>query len=94
MICACGVAAAAVDAGLTVTTQEFDVPFLQIQQRSADGGGTDLVAGTDLTAMTFAGSGDVTSTAVPVHLQLPPAGTSTSGCEAEDLAGLPAGEIA
>ena len=47
--------------------------------------------------MTYSGSGDVTAEVTPVDLQIPPAAdanTSTSGCEADDFAGFPAGNIA
>jgi Zn-dependent M28 family amino/carboxypeptidase len=46
--------------------------------------------------MDYAGSGDVTATLTPVDLQLPPgaANSSTSGCEAADFAGFPAGNVA
>ena len=51
----------------------------------------------DFLAMTYSGSGDVTANATPVDVQIPPgaeANTSTSGCEAEDFAGFPEGDIA
>ncbi|MHA6784579.1 M28 family peptidase [Pseudonocardia saturnea] len=81
-------------AGLAATTQEFEFPFFQVERESLASEGTEFVAGTDFATMTFSGSGDVTGTAVPVDLQLPPVGTSTSGCEAEDFADFPAGQIA
>jgi len=46
---------------------------------------------------TYSGSGDVTAVVTPVDLVLPPAAaanTSTSGCEAEDFADFPEGDIA
>jgi Zn-dependent M28 family amino/carboxypeptidase len=88
------VAAAARDAGLTVTTQEFDLPYFEIDSEALSSGGTEFVAGTDFTSMTFSGSGEVTGTAVPVDLLLPSTGGSTSGWEAEDFAGFPAGAVA
>lgn len=88
------VAEQAAAAGLTVTTQEFDFPFFQIISETLSAGGTEFVAGTDFTSMTFSGSGAVTGTAVPVDLLLPPTGGSTSGCEAADFAAFPAGAIA
>ena len=51
----------------------------------------------DFLAMTYSGSGDVTAEVTPVDLQIPPAAdanTSTSGCEADDFAGFPEGNIA
>jgi aminopeptidase Y len=46
--------------------------------------------------MTYSGSGDITGTLYNIDLVLPPAPTpgSTSGCEASDFAGFPAGGIA
>ena len=47
--------------------------------------------------MAFSGAGDVTATGRFVDVQIPPAATpntSTSGCEAADFAGFPAGTIA
>ena len=47
--------------------------------------------------LTFSGTGDVTATGRFVDVQIPPAptpNTSTSGCEAADFAGFPAGAIA
>jgi len=47
--------------------------------------------------MSYSGSGDVTAPLTPVDLVLPPgpvASTSTSGCEAADFAGFPAGNVA
>ena len=39
-------------------------------------------------------AGDVTAAVTAVDLQLGPGNTSTSGCEPEDYAGFPAGNIA
>ncbi|MEA2143250.1 MAG: hypothetical protein QOI64_1680 [Solirubrobacteraceae bacterium] len=47
--------------------------------------------------MSYSGSGDVTKPLTPVDLVLPPgaaANTSTSGCEASDFTGFPAGNVA
>ena len=49
------------------------------------------------TSLTYSGSGDVTATVTPVDVVLPPAtepNSSSSGCEAEDFADFPAGDIA
>ena len=43
---------------------------------------------------TGTGFGDVTATVTPVDLALDPPRASTSGCEADDFAGFPAGNIA
>jgi Zn-dependent M28 family amino/carboxypeptidase len=51
----------------------------------------------DFQIMSYSGSGDVTGPLTPVDLVLPPgaaANSSTSGCEAADFAGFPAGNIA
>ena len=53
--------------------------------------------GEDFLYMEFSGSGDVTADVTNVDLQLPPGpdpSSSTSGCEAEDFANFPAGDIA
>jgi Zn-dependent M28 family amino/carboxypeptidase len=92
------VAEQAAAAGLTVSTQEFEFPFFEelsaptFAQTAPTP--TTYVAGTDFATMSLSGSGDVTGTAVPVDLLLPPTGGSTSGCEAADFAGFPAGAIA
>jgi Zn-dependent M28 family amino/carboxypeptidase len=47
--------------------------------------------------MGYSGTGDVTAAVTPVDVQLPPgptANSSTSGCEAADFAGFPAGNVA
>ncbi|MBW0118408.1 M20/M25/M40 family metallo-hydrolase [Pseudonocardia abyssalis] len=81
-------------AGLTVTTQDFEFPFFQVESESLARNGRGYAAGTDFATMTFSGSGDVTGTAVPVDVALPPAGPSTSGCEADDFDDFPAGSVA
>jgi Zn-dependent M28 family amino/carboxypeptidase len=45
---------------------------------------------------TYSGSGDVTAAVTPVDVQVPPPAQpgSTSGCEATDFAGFPAGNVA
>ncbi len=50
----------------------------------------------EFTIMDYSGSGEVTAPITPVDLQLPPpqAPGSTSGCEAEDFAGFPDGNVA
>jgi Zn-dependent M28 family amino/carboxypeptidase len=85
------------EAGLTVTTQDFQFPFFQ--QNSAAFAQTaptpaEYADGKDYAVMSLSGSGRVSGTAVPVDLQLPPTGGSTSGCEAADFAGFGAGSIA
>lgn len=48
----------------------------------------------DFTYLSQTEAGDVTAAAVPVDIALGDGNTSTSGCEAEDFAGFPAGAIA
>jgi Zn-dependent M28 family amino/carboxypeptidase len=51
----------------------------------------------EFATMGYSGSGDVTAAVTPVDVQLPPgpaANSSTSGCEAADFAGFPAGNVA
>jgi Zn-dependent M28 family amino/carboxypeptidase len=50
--------------------------------------------GIDFATMTYSGAGDVTAVVQAVDLMIPPTGGSTSGCEAADFAGFPAGNIA
>jgi Zn-dependent M28 family amino/carboxypeptidase len=93
-------------AGYDVTIQEFEYPYFeelapaQLQQVSPVP--TDYpyfdVAG--FATMSYSGSGDVTAPTAGVDLALGTAewpadpSTSTSGCEATDFAGFPAGAIA
>jgi Zn-dependent M28 family amino/carboxypeptidase len=56
-----------------------------------------FVDGVDFGTIQYAGSGDVTAPLVAVDLVVPPppaANSNTSGCEAADFAGFPAGAIA
>jgi Zn-dependent M28 family amino/carboxypeptidase len=55
---------------------------------------TTYVEGVDFGAITQTDPGDVTAAVTPVDLQLGLGNTSTSGCEAADYAGFPAGNIA
>jgi Zn-dependent M28 family amino/carboxypeptidase len=55
---------------------------------------TTYVEGVDFGAITQTDPGDVTAAVTPVDLQLGVGNTSTSGCEAADFAGFPAGNIA
>jgi Zn-dependent M28 family amino/carboxypeptidase len=55
---------------------------------------TTYVEGTDFGAITQTDPGNVTANVTPVDLQLGIGNTSTSGCEASDFAGFPAGNIA
>lgn len=85
-------------AGYVVTQQAF--PFtayypqgpgtLQITAPTPD----DYEWEVDFTYLSQSDPGDVTASLVPVDLQLGPDNTSSSGCEAEDFTGFPAGAIA
>ena len=85
-------------AGYKVTRQEFDFfKFTDlggsILQQTAPGSVT-YVAGTDFIATPHSEEGDVTAAVTPVDLALGAGNTSTSGCEAADFTGFPAGNIA
>ncbi len=55
---------------------------------------TDYEYGVDFFTMSYSGSGSTTAAATAVDLDLGPGNASTSGCEAADFAGFPAGDIA
>jgi Zn-dependent M28 family amino/carboxypeptidase len=77
--------------GWTVTIDEFDYTFVgpsTLQQL------TPISATYETGAYTGTGYGEVTAAVTPVDLQLGLGNTSTSGCEAADFAGFPAGNIA
>jgi Zn-dependent M28 family amino/carboxypeptidase len=78
-------------AGWNVTIDEFDFTYVgpsTLEQLSP-------VSATYPTgAFTGSGSGDITATVTPVDVQLTTPNTNTSGCEATDFAGFPAGNIA
>lgn len=85
------------DAGYTPQVQSFDFPFFSenspsvLEQVSPDA--TTYTPG-DFSVMSFSGSGDVTAEVVAVDTDATATDASTSGCEAEDFAGFPAGAIA
>ncbi len=86
------------DAGYKPTVQTFQFPFF-VENAPAQ---LDRVSPTpkpyanpdDFATMSFSGSGDVTAEVVAVDTDLSPNAGSTSGCEAADFAGFPAGAIA
>ncbi len=89
-----------VAAGYTTTLQTFSFEFTgdrtpptlaQVSPLSVT-----YVNGTDFASMEYSGSGDVTAGVYAVDFVVPvsAAGSSTSGCQAADFAGFPAGSIA
>jgi Zn-dependent M28 family amino/carboxypeptidase len=85
-------------AGYNVHFQEFS--FLLVSDRTppvlqqVSPTAKTYVDGPDFQTMQYSGSGDVTAAVTAVDLHLPSTGGSTSGCEAADFAGFPAGTIA
>lgn len=83
-------------AGYAPQLQEFEFPFFQELSPAVleqVGPGAAIY---DTASFTFSGSGDVTAPVTMVDVQIPPAPapSSTSGCEAEDFAGFPEGNVA
>jgi Zn-dependent M28 family amino/carboxypeptidase len=85
-------------AGYRPTVQSFEFPYFQEKSAAvlARTNPTPKSYGNpaDFITMTFSGSGDATAAVVPVDTDRTPSDTSTSGCEATDFAGFPAGSIA
>ncbi len=85
-------------AGYTPVVQTFD--YLAFEDRGGSvlqqvgPGQVNYTEGTDFGVITQSDPGDVTAAVTPVDLQLGLGNTSTSGCEAADFAGFPAGNIA
>ncbi len=78
-------------AGWNVSIDEFPFTFVgpsTLQQL------TPVNAAYETGPFTGSGPGDVTAAVTPVDVQLTTPNTSTSGCEAGDFAGFPAGNIA
>lgn len=85
-------------AGYRPTVQAFPFPFFEElspskMERTAPTAKT-YANPADFITMTFSGAGDTTANVVPVDTDFTPSDTSTSGCEASDFAGFPAGAIA
>ncbi|WP_106402758.1 M28 family metallopeptidase [Actinocorallia populi] len=95
-------------AGYKPTVQEFQFPFFSenstaafeqltpdaVTYRPTPADGSSLG---DFFTMEYSGSGDATGTVRPVDVMIPPGAepnSSTSGCEASDFAGFPAGAVA
>ncbi len=87
------------NAGYDPQVQPFDFPFFEERSpatlaRTAPEPKT-YTAGTDFATMQYSGSGDVTAHVTTVDANFnQPGGDSTSGCEPEDFAGFPAGDVA
>jgi Zn-dependent M28 family amino/carboxypeptidase len=79
------------DAGYDVMLDEFPFQFQfpVVVERVSPG-----TASYESGAYTNSGFGDVTASVTPIDVQLGLGNTSTSGCEAGDFAGFPAGNIA
>lgn len=84
-------------AGYDVSFQDFSFDFFdeisppELGQTAP--GSVAYVAGVDMLTLEFSSPGDVTASVTAVDLQLGLGNTSTSGCEAADFAGFPAGNI-
>jgi Zn-dependent M28 family amino/carboxypeptidase len=85
-------------AGYEPTTQEFDYLAFEVIGPSAlqqvAPNTVTYVEGTDFGVITQSDPGDVTANVTAVDLQLGLGNTSTSGCDAADWVGFPAGNIA
>jgi Zn-dependent M28 family amino/carboxypeptidase len=82
-------------AGYAVTRQYFTYDkWEQTADSVLSAGSLALVDGIDFFAMTYSGSGSATGAVVAVDVVEPPVGGSTSGCEATDFSGFPAGAVA
>ena len=88
-------------AGYAVELQEFEFPYFEetgeAQLARTSPSPATYAAGTDFATMTYSGAGDVTAAVTAVDLRIPPGPTpsgNTSGCEAADFAGFPAGNVA
>lgn len=86
------------DAGYDVQIEEFPITSFSVESVSVsvDGSPADPLDSIDTAVLTFSASGTVTAPLTAVDLTLPPgnANSSTSGCEASDFDGFPAGNIA
>ncbi len=82
-------------AGYSVRKQEFTFPFFRELAPAQLAEVTPTATAIATHTMDYSGSGAVTASVVPIDVTVPPAPTpsSTSGCEAADFAGVPAGSI-
>jgi Zn-dependent M28 family amino/carboxypeptidase len=92
------VAQAMLNAGYDVLIQPFDfLSFRQLGPSTLEQTAPSPVAyaeGADYDLMDQTDPGDVTAAVTAVDIDLSPGNSSTSGCEASDFAGFPAGSIA
>ncbi|GAA3727741.1 aminopeptidase PaaP [Plantactinospora mayteni] len=85
------------DAGYQVTVQTYDFPVYSSRPALRPVGTPWPEPGRDFSVMHHSPAADLAAPVHPVDLTLPPGpvpNTSTSGCEAEDFTGFPAGRIA
>ncbi len=86
------------DAGYDPVVQQFDytafIPLGPSALQQTAPGQVTYVEDVDFGVVEQSDPGDVTAAVTPVDLQLGLGNTSTSGCEAADFAGFPAGNIA
>jgi Zn-dependent M28 family amino/carboxypeptidase len=82
-------------AGYNVTRQYFTYDkWEQTAPSVLSAGAPVLIEDVDFASMSYSGTGSATGPLVAVDLMEPPLGGSTSGCEAADFAGFPAGAVA
>lgn len=85
-------------AGYVVTVQDFEfqtsIELGPSALEQTAPGVASYVQGVDFLVIDQTDPGNVTAAVTPVDLQLGPGNASTSGCEAADFAGFPAGHIA
>lgn len=84
------------EAGLAVTVDPFELASFTLNDASLHAIDGEFATPVAFEVFTFSGTGDVTAEVVAVDVTIPPGATnsSTSGCEAADFQGFPAGAIA
>jgi Zn-dependent M28 family amino/carboxypeptidase len=84
--------------GWKVSTQSFDfLAFTEVEPTIMEQVAPEEIAyedGIDFSIMSYSGSGDVTAAVTAVDVNVEDPSEITSGCEDEDFAGFPAGDIA
>ena len=84
-------------AGYTVTIDPFTFPlFYEEAEPSLSAGDASFRYEDDFATMTYSAPGEVTAAATAIDVVIPPgeANSSTSGCQADDFASFPKGNIA